>query len=281
MESKRLQNVLRWKFGFRIIILIITVAMVLWISCFEDVDGKRIVQNDWIYFETNVDMVNFIFGVAASGVFWSIVELFDLIINTKSLYCSERNKLIFIVDEYLCEMINVLSKKKNEEIDWEKFRECKDELWGKVARYPFECDIYTISEEFQEIANYIWRLSWKFDGCFFYKTNEVKKNAFYSSVVSIVKFTDRCRVEELDIFTLKDNMDEMAKIELNFEPLELPKGLMIVGQKGNLGKYTNLTNNYSIYTTFLPRLIFEEKVIRRPVENSIVLIFKLLWRTIK
>ena len=255
--------------------------MVLWISCFEDVDGKRIVQNDWIYFETNVDMVNFIFGVAASGVFWSIVELFDLIINTKSLYCSERNKLIFIVDVYLCEMINVLSKIKNEEIDWEKFRECKDELWGKVARYPFECDIYTISEEFQEIANYIWRLSWKFDGCFFYKTNEVKKNAFYSSVVSIVKFTDRCRVEELDIFTLKDNMDEMAKIELNFEPLELPKGLMIVGQKGNLGKYTNLTNNYSIYTTFLPRLIFEEKVIRRPVENSIVLIFKLLWRTIK
>ena len=76
--------------------------------------------------------------------------------------------MIFIVDEYLCEMINVLSKKKNEEIDWEKFRECKDELWGKVARYPFECDIYTISEEFQEIANYIWRLSWKFDGCFFY-----------------------------------------------------------------------------------------------------------------
>ena len=91
MESKRLQNVLRWKFGFRIIILIITVAMVLWISCFEDVDGKRIVQNDWIYFETNVDMVNFIFGVAASGVFWSIVELFDLIINSPSIVQMRKN----------------------------------------------------------------------------------------------------------------------------------------------------------------------------------------------
>lgn len=281
MESKRLQNILRWKFCFRILIFTITLFTAISMSCLDTCGDKKIICYDSIYFEIDGDIVNFIFGVAASGVFWSVVELFDLFIDTKSLYCSERNKLIFIVDECLCEMIDILSVKNREEIDWERFRECKDKLWGRIARYPFECDIYTISEEFQEIANYIWRLSWKFDGCFFYKTNEHKKNAFYSSVVSIVKFTDRCRVEGLDVFILKDNMDEMAKVELNFKPLELPKGLMIVGQKGNLGKYTNLTKNYSIYTTFLPRLIFEEKVIRKPVENSIVLIFKLLWRTIK
>ena len=250
-------------------------------SCLDACGDKKIICYDSIYFEIDGDIVNFIFGVAASGVFWSVVELFDLFIDTKSLYCSERNKLIFIVDECLCEMIDILSVKNREEIDWERFRECKDKLWGRIARYPFECDVYTISEEFQEIANYIWRLSWKFDGCFFHKPNKQKKDVFYSSVVSIVRFNNRCNLEGDDIFSLISGMDEIGKIELNFKPLKLPKGLMIVGQKGNLGKYNNLPKNYSIYTTFLPRLIFEEKVIRKPVENSIVLVFKLLWRTIK
>ena len=208
MVIKYSQSILRSRFLFRIIVLVLS----LWV--FK------------IYWQTESQATIFtiLLGVSGSLSAWALVELIDFFIETCQKYWNQRNQFFLMLNGYWSELV-VLLKGNPEDISYEVVKDVIDRMYTEVAKYPLEAEIYTLSKEWEQCANYIMRLQETFWGNYFhgsgykYTLSENKKH-LYNILVKEEKISDNPRRYKSNIDEIVKRAEEFSRIEINFEKLK-------------------------------------------------------------
>lgn len=151
MGQKRKQDVLRQKLLFRFFML--TISLVIMIGYI-------------IWSQSNPTLWGVALGFAGSSFAWAVVEMIDFFIEVQDQYENERIAFWSVVDEHLTKIRELLRKnKKVENVPWNKVNDEILNLYDAVRLYSFHGGVYSISEEYELIFNYVNRLNWKSSGC--------------------------------------------------------------------------------------------------------------------
>ena len=262
MKIEENQKLLKQKFYSRIIVALTAVA-ICFLACVLNV---------------NEDIKSVILGITGSALAWSIVEIVDFFINTFDAYKDQRIKLLRIVFCHFAELKELVRIDKTEELDLEKVSEVIGKLTHDVYSFPFEGRIYSISSEFQQIANYISRMYWKTLGVAHFGHDDNKKQLYNSLVKQSSEYSDEiCKQFMRDFTSLTSKYEELSKIGISFEFLPEPD-IVRDSLEGNLhqsvqlgGKESGIVKN----KTFKPDIDFEPICMRKVyVSELLPLLFK-------
>lgn len=246
MEFKRKQKVLRQKFGFRVIVCIAALV----------VSGLYLKQN------SDLPIWGVVIGVCGSAFAWSIVEIFDFIINTFFQYENERNDFFKFTTNYWGKIKNVIRSDK-ENIPTHEIKKIVDEFYDELNSFIFSSNVYAISYEFHQCANYIERTFWKFYACCWGTNENLPKDSecyqeLYDCLILIKEEQERTSGRLFDSMSFDQTISEMTNIELSFEKYQIPDNILEEGVIGNIGESFTIPGNVYKTITFRPDLSFYE-----------------------
>lgn len=265
MKIKENQKLLKQKFYSRIIVAVVTMLI-----CFLACKLKE---------GSNVKTL--MFGIAGSAFAWSFVEIIDFFINTFDAYKEQRIKLLRTIFCHFAELKELVRIDKIEEFDLEKVNKVIENLTRDVFAFPFDGRVYSISSEFQKIANYISRMYWKTSGVVHFGDNAHKELLYNSFVTQSSEYSNtKCMQFMKDFASLPSKYEELSEIEIIFEFLPEPD-IVRDSLEGNLhqsvqlgGKESGIVKN----KTFKPDIDFEPICIR---EVFVWELFPLLFKSMK
>lgn len=264
MKIKENKKLLKQKFYSRII-----VAFIALIICVLSVMIKEGV------------LKTVILGISGSAFAWSFVEIIDFFINTFDAYKDQRIKVLRIIFCHFAELKELVRIDKIEEFDLEKVSKVIENLTCDVFAFPFDGRVYSISSEFQKIANYISRMYWKTSGVVHFGDNAHKELLYNSFVTQSSEYSNtKCMQFMKDFASLPSKYEELSEIKINFKFLQEPD-IVRNSLEGNLhqsvqlgGKESGIVKN----KTFKPDIDFEPICIR---EVFVWELFPLLFKSMK
>ena len=271
MEQERSQYVLRQRFGFRVVILILSI-----IGCA-------------LYFILDADypiLSGFIFGLSGSGFMWALVEIIDFFIEIHRIFEEERSRFFVMVENYWSQLRDIFRVAADaKDVKWEEVFDCIDNLYNDMTRFPFQGGIYSISKEFEDAVIYITRLYWKAHG---YANSREKRNtrdywkAFYNDFVEVSRNHSRTSEKEIREFTtINRKIDELRRIEVSFDDFNHPEDMINYQDYGDLGRSLSFTSGETQYRTFKPAHDFHEKFHIDAQYSVFPVVCELLSRKIK
>lgn len=271
MEQRRVQCVLRCRFWFRfsifIISLIICIAYLKFYSCNPAVWG-------------------FILGLSGSTLTWAFVELFDFFVETYHQFASERSQFFLITEDYWSQLRRIFRAEVDiKDIPWKQVESIVAHLYSKVASFPFQGGIYSISKEFETAVTYITRLYWKTHG---YIRSVEKKDTqdywepFYKVFVLRSKELAKEPVKTLfDFSCINKQIDALRKIDISFQDFSHPEGMIDYLGLGDLGESMSVVSGVIQYKTFKPAYDFHQNFNEKPPHGSFSTVMGLLFRRTK
>ena len=267
MEIKRKQNVLRNKFWFRITIclLALTTSIIY-----------LLLKNDSHFWSV-------IIGVSGSALVWALVELVDFFIQTQYRYESERNTFLGIITDSFCKIKSII-RASDDEIPMHELKSITLNLYEEINNFLFNNDIYPVSKEFELCCNYVERMRWKFDACCvgIHDDCEERNECYqklYDAILLVKKEKELTSKRFFECFSSQKSEWEMTNIELSFDKITLPEGLIDHEVEGNIKDSFMIPGNIHETITFVPDIDF--KNIFHNDKSNILVVFELLFRTIK
>lgn len=268
MEQKRMQNVLREQFGFRVLIFLVALLGCVGYGLY----GK---QAPIIW--------GIVLGTAASALVWASVELFDFFVSTYHQYCLERGAFILMVTGYWSKIRTLLSTDKNE-ICWSKIKGVVEELYAKTAQYPFSGGVYATSREFQDAASYITRMYWRVRGCFWnlddVAPESCQAESLYDMFFVIENGERNGEVFLSDLSNLETEMEELRDVELSFEKFDVPKYSFKTMRPGVMWEEIDADHNTHVQWRFRPQADFGRKFGETPANGAVITVLWLIFRRI-
>ena len=276
MKRQETQKYLRNKFAFRVLVIMLVifcfVLLVRHINCSEIV-------------------TNLLLGICGSALVWGFVELFDFIVDTIEAYKKQRDNLLGIVLQHFSSLRHLISYKSSEKIEIEQISKVTRELYNDICEYPYHGEIYALSKEFQEIANYTLRLDMKMSAllhCFgsnSKKSEEIKQKIYDTLVI--------CQTQEIDFSNfvkqqskIDNAYQQMTEIDINFTHYDIPKEIFAsddcdLGQSVRFASgETSISQNYA----FRPKKDFQKIFTKKEIfakKNCIFYVLGLLYRPIE
>lgn len=271
MEQTRNQKVLRQRFLFRVIIMVLSGICCILYGFFNSCCPAF-----W----------GVILGLSGSALVWSFVELFDFFIETYQQFTNERCQFFIMTEHHWSQLRSIFRTEVNiEKIPWDKVSELVDNLYSETAAFPFQGGVYAISKEFETAATYITRLYWKTHG---YIHSREKKNTreywepFYKTFVFL---TSEVAKEPAKTFTdfsrINDQIDALRKIDISFLDFNHPKGMVYHDELGDLGESISIPSGEMQYKTFKPAYNFHQKFHEKFPHGAFFTIASLMLRRIK
>lgn len=265
MEQQRIQNVLRFQYGFRVFVLILSVLFIC-----KSLDNQ--VENE------------FFLGVGVSAFVWALVEIFDLVLKTISQYQTERNAFFIMTEQYWSKLRPFFYVKEKSKVQWDEVIKVIDHFQADITQFPFKGGLFSISKDFEKAFYYVSRLN--------EKSHQLRK---YSKLTVDQTYLDRlyqCYViEEHDSVTQNKLMDDMNKsrnyqkqladIEINFQPLKYPDHHIDCKETGDLKETVKLFSLDRERLTFKPALDFHHELLHKEKCCFLILIYQLLFRRIE
>lgn len=268
MEQKRMQNMLREQFGFRIFIFLIALLGCIGYGLY----GK---QAPVIW--------GIILGAAASALVWALVELFDFFVSTYHQYCLERSAFILMVTGYWSNIRPLLSR-KTQEICWLSIKSIVEELYRKATQYPFDGGTFALSKEFQDAVNYITRMYWRVLGCFWnlddVEPESCQAQSLYDMFVMIENGERNGEAFLIDFSNLEVEMEVLRDIELSFEKFDVPKYSSKTSRFGVMWEEVDADQNTHVRWSFRPQIDFRRKFDETPARGAFITVFFLMFRKI-
>ena len=250
MGQKRKQDVLRQELLFRFFML--TVSLVIMIGYI-------------IWSQSNPTLWGVALGFAGSSFAWAVVEMIDFFIEVQDQYENERIAFWSVVDEHLTKIRELLRKnKKVENVPWNKVNDEILNLYDAVRLYSFHGGVYSISEEYELIFNYVNRLNWKSSGCVkigVQEQNEESVKLLYDSLVIIDEEKDFKNIRTYD--EIVKNQNELKNIQISFDPIKVSKEHYIDSFKGNLYEYVDYMDGVVKYYTFRPDVDIDNEIYKK------------------
>ena len=272
MERKRRQKALRQKIDFRVLVLLLSIILIC------------------LYFknaEKNPAVWGAVLGLSGSACVWAAVEIVDFYIDTYFQYVSERNSFIMKIEVYWSKLRTAFkSSSEYNETFWLEVKELVDELYSYVCKYPFEGEIYAISNEFEKIFWYISRLYWKTDG-YRYGNGNIEENEYWQPLYDTFVLAEHEEIKNVDEITDKciniaGRYDELKNTEVKFESFLIPEDLIIYDLKGDLKEqYRVLPCLEGVYLTFKPALDFRKNILNSASKGMFCTVTELTWRKIQ
>lgn len=171
------------------------------------------------------------------------------------------------------------------DIPWEKVADIINDLYSKVASFPFQGGIYSISKEFETAATYITRLYWKSHGYIYCKE---KKNTqdywepFYKTFVSITsEFAKEPSKIFKDFAQIDNQINDLREIDISFQNFDHPDGMIEYNEIGDLGESISIPSGKLEYKTFIPAYDFHQEFHQDPPHGVFLTVIGLLFRKIK
>lgn len=264
MKIKENQKLLKQKFYSRIIVAFAAMIICVFSLMLDDGVLKTV-----------------ILGISGSALAWSIVEIIDFFINTFDAYKDQRIKLLRIIFCHFAELKKFVRINKAEELDLEKVNAVIEKLMRDVFSFPFEGKVYSISSEFQQIANYVRRMYWKTLGVAHFGNDDYKKQLYNSLVKQSSEYSEIIYKRFMrDFANLSSNYEELAEIEIDFTFFSEPD-IVRDNLEGNLHQSVQLSGKESGLVkskTFKPDIDFEPICMRKV---SILELFPLLFKSMK
>lgn len=236
-------------------------------------------------------MKNILIGISGSGIVWSAVELFDLIVTTYSKYVVEKNEFR---SDIIKEIRNIrkifIQYKTPEEIPWKDVDQCTTKLFSVFSAFNAKSSVFVLTKEWENMHNYIERLYWKTNSCVFHQisfTNDKKGELFKIFICTEIK-KEQCKNSQ--IFALQEHRwssvsiryQQMRDIEVNTTPLpraELPLEKI----KDYVREDSKCDDDHRITSYFTLNLykIFEQEIISIKRTCAPKLIWELVFRRLK
>lgn len=268
MEQMRIQKMLREQFCFRVIILAFAGG-----ACILYGGLGSQASNGW----------GIVLGIAASALVWALVELFDFFVSTYHRYCLERSQFILLMTRKWSEIRGLLSENRDE-IEWKPIKHLIELLYEEVANYPFCGGVYAVSKEFEDIANYINRMSWRTHGCFWNLDNIPVGSHQVQSLYDMLIVTERGKcdgVTFLETFSQLDSeMKELQKTEMSFEKFGVPEHVCSTQELGTMWEHIDTDQNTYVTLKFRPKADFWKNFGEKPVHGSFLTVLSLIFRKI-
>lgn len=122
-----------------------------------------------------------------------------------------------------------------------------------------ESRIYPISKEFEMCSYYIERMYWKFYSCCLGIYDECEERIeyyqkLYNSIILIREEKEKTSKRLFRGIFVQKSYAEMTDIDLSFEPIQLPDGIVDEDLIGNLGETITVPGNVRVTKTFIPDL---------------------------
>lgn len=213
---------------------------------------------------------NILMGVSCSALVWSIVELYDFFIDTYYKYIEEKFKFSDELNQEILPLRAIFRKNKTaEEIPWYLVKESVEKIRTSICIFSRKSDVFILTEEWENISNYITRLYWKTTS-YITGSELAEEEELYSVFVDTRVISDYEWVMAMG----KDSNDSATKwsalknIEINITPVD--QFLLSTNKllENDIGEGKSLR----LYQTFL-------KEVANINRTSIVaLVFKLLFR---
>lgn len=267
MEQKRIRSVLRKRFFFRASVLIMAV-----LGCIGYAAN----------YKANDPLWGIVFGLSGSALVWALVELFDFFVQTHHQFCLDRSNFINMLEEYFSKTKDLIRKDKAN-IPWAEIQIVWNELWDRVAHYPFTGSLYCICKEFDAIANYIEHIYWQFYACFGLTGNDSQEpgspfeQKLHDKMISTDRETDATSAYFFEAANYHSIWLKIAEMEPSFDKIDLPDGLIKYGVRGDLGEQFSIPGNVHTYTTLRPRLELLERINRSHYTSSLITVTALIF----
>ena len=218
-----------------------------------------------IWSQSNPTLWGVALGFAGSSFAWAVVEMIDFFIEVQDQYENERIAFWSVVDEHLTKIRELLRKnKKVENVPWNKVNDEILNLYDAVRLYSFHGGVYSISEEYELIFNYVNRLNWKSSGCVkigVQEQNEESVKLLYDSLVIIDEEKDFKNIRTYD--EIVKNQNELKNIQISFDPIKVSKEHYIDSFKGNLYEYVDYMDGVVKYYTFRPDVDIDNEIYKK------------------
>lgn len=268
MEMKYSQIVLRNRFLFRLGVFGLSLLFFI------------------IYWKTKSEatIFNILLGISGSLCAWALVESIDFFIETCQKYSYQRKQFFLMLNDYWSEMTGLL-KGEPEDILYEEIKDVVDRMYAEVAKYPFNAEVYTISEEWEQAVNYITRLQETFWGNNFhglgykYDLSENKKH-LYSILVEVEKISPNPMEYKNDIDEIVKQAERFSRIEINFEKLEKNRAIR-QNARGLIRETFDIMKSELLLYSLKPQLDFEKLYSKNDKKQGLLCIIRLLFRKIK
>lgn len=277
MKMQEIKKKLRDRLYFRFIVITTAVICVL-ISYFLSGSECSVCKT----------VKDLLLGIAGSAFVWSIIELFDFMINIYDEYKGQRDKFIEKSRNFCSGLSDLLSDKEPKDVEYDKVCSCVSDFHQIISQTPFHEPIYAISDEFISIYNYINRLYWKLLSLnYIYKSNcggedsDKKQGAIYDTLVEVSTAHQEIAKYVQDANNIDNEYEKLSKIEVNSEPLTMPSNIVIFDTDGDLGS-TMKINDFKLGILKRKTLKisqFFDKIDKNPPAFRIV--FSLIWGKIK
>jgi hypothetical protein len=194
----------------------------------------------------NSILVTITMGIACSLIAWDVVAIYDLIVETQTLFQTERNAFWIKARDFMeniTEKINTVTgtsdvdkfiellnktREENESL-WRYIYTEIEELYGYINSLPVEQKIFVLSTDYVLFQNYIARCSWlllghiESDECncemLYKKFINVEEIANPQTIKALLDFFNGLNKQTVDFRKLKDT-------ELNEEPFYVPDTIL-------------------------------------------------------
>lgn len=268
MEMKYSQRVLRKKFLFRILVFAISLSFFIY------------------YWKTGWTgtIPNIFLGVSGSLCAWALVELIDFFVETGQRYWDQRNQFILMINGYWHEMTIPL-KEEYDNISYDVVKSVVDRMYNEVALFPFKAEVYTLSKEWEQLANYITRLQEAFWANYFYglgfKNDLIEKRQYlYSILVKEEKLSPNPIKYKNDIDEIVKQAEKFSRVDITFEKLQENRAIRHTTRGLIRETFDILEAKVTLYS-LKPQLDFEEKILSNNKKPCFLTVMKIMFRKVQ